>query len=146
MPRNTGHAGTERGVATAAVPHGAGPARLAEARQGPAMAFVTLHSRLLRNALEVNAELLDFVRRRLDADMRASRDLAACKTAAEAAEVVNGFRQRALEDYAEETGRVLQFGADAARRALEESRAETDEIMHRQSHRLDGLVWMRGGV
>ncbi len=93
------------------------------------LAMAHLHSRLMRNALELNAELLHFAHRRVEEDISASEKLSRSRTPAEATEVMNGFYRKALEDYAEEAEKVMKIGADAARRSIEETQAEADEVL-----------------
>ena len=97
------------------------------------LAVAHLHARLMRNALEVNAEVLDFARRRVGEEIGASQKLGRARNPAEAAEVMSGFYRKALEDYAEAAERIVRITADSARRSIEETQAETDEVLARGS-------------
>ncbi len=102
--------------------------RLANASQNSLLAFGHLHSRLLRNALEVNAELLDFARNRIGEDIRTSERLALCDNASDTMEVMSGFYQKAFEEYAEEVNQLVKLGSDVAKHSLEDIQRETIDI------------------
>ena len=101
--------------------------QVANAGEKSMFAFAHLHSHLLRSALEVNAELLDFARKRLDQDIDTSEKFSRCRTMSEAMEVMNRFCQTAMHDYAEESSRIVKIGSDATRRSMEEIAKEADE-------------------
>ena len=105
--------------------------RLANASQNSLFAYGHLHSRLLRNALEVNAELLDFARNRIGEDIRTSERLARCDNASDTMEVMSGFYQKAFEEYAEEANQLVKLGSDAAKHSLEDIQRETIDISER---------------
>ena len=105
----------------------------AETGQKSLLAMAHLHARLMCNALEVNAELLDFARRRIGEEMSASGRLSRARTTAEASEVMSGFCQKALKDYAEEAERIIKIGTDVTLRSVEEIQAETDEVLRNRS-------------
>ncbi len=102
--------------------------RLANAGQNSLLAFGHLHSRLLRNALEVNAELLDFARNRIGEDIRTSERLARCDNATDTMEVMSEFYQKAFEEYAEEANQLVKLGSDVAKHSLEDIQRETIDI------------------
>jgi hypothetical protein len=60
----------------------------------------------MQHVIEMNVQFLDFVRGRLGEDAKVAEALASCQSSNEAIDAVNGFYQRALEQYAEEM-RVL---------------------------------------
>lgn len=101
--------------------------RVANAGEKSVLAFAHLHSRLLRNALEINAELMDFARKRLGEDIEASEKFSHCKSVGDAVEVMNGFCQNAVRDYAEESNRIVRMSSDATRRSMEETAREAEE-------------------
>lgn len=102
--------------------------RVSSASQKSLLAVAHLHARLFRNALEVNAELLDFARKRVGEDLRTNDELSRCRNVNDAVEVISGFYQTAFEAYAEEADKLVKISTDAARRSIEETREETDEI------------------
>ena len=102
--------------------------RLANASQNSLLAFGHLHSRLLRNALEVNAELLDFARNRIGEDIRTSERLARCDNATDTMEVMSKFYQKAFEEYAQEANQLVKLGSDVAKHSLEDIQRETIDI------------------
>lgn len=109
--------------------------RVAVAGQKSMMAFTHLHTRLLRNALEVNAELLDFARKRIGEDIRASEELCRCDNVTDALEVMSGFYQKALQEYAEEANELVKRSAESAKKASEETWAETTREATRETPR-----------
>lgn len=103
--------------------------RVAEASQKSLLAFAHLHSRLMRNALEVNAEILDFARKRIGEDILTNERLTRCGNVNEAMEVMSGFYQKAFEAYAEEANNLVRISAEATKRSLEDSRREGEEAL-----------------
>lgn len=103
--------------------------RVADASQKSMLAFAHLHARMIRNALEMNAELLDFARKRITEDIRTNDRLTKCGDVTEAMEVISGFYQKAFEEYAEEANNLVRVSTDATRRSLEESRREGQQAM-----------------
>lgn len=91
--------------------------RVAVAGQKSMMAFAHLHQRLMRNALEVNAQLLDFARKRIEEDIRTNDQLCRCDNVTDALEVMNGFYQKAFREYADEANELVRLGTDSARNA-----------------------------
>lgn len=61
-----------------------------------------------------NIEVLDFVRERLEKDRAVVASLAAAKDPAEAAEIWQGFWQRAMADYGDESGKLSEMVAGLA--------------------------------
>lgn len=84
--------------------------QVAEAGQRSLTALAHLHSRAFRDALKFNAELLDFARRRISADIDTSDRLARCGSVNEAMDVISDFYQGAFRDYAEETTALVRLG------------------------------------
>lgn len=130
VSETTGHGTARKTGATAAagMPLNVDMDRVADASQKSMLAFAHLHSRLIRNALEVNAELLDFARQRVTEDIQANDKLCRCNNVTDAMEVMSGFYQKAFEAYAEEANKIVRIGTDAARRSIEETQAEADDI------------------
>jgi len=84
-------------------------------------AIAHLHSRAFRDALKLNAELLDFTRRRLGANIDASDRLANCGTATEAVSVMTSFYQGAVQDYARESSALWRIGTEMAKQSAREA-------------------------
>ena len=102
--------------------------QLTNSSQKSMLAFGHLNSRLLRNALEVNAQLLDFVRNRIGEDIRTSERLACCSNVTDTVEVISGFYQKAFAEYAEEANQLVKLGSDAATHSLEDIQRGTIEV------------------
>lgn len=84
--------------------------QVAEAGQRSLATLAQLHSRAFRDALKFNAELLDFARRRVAADIQATDRLAHCESVTEAMDALSEFYQGAFRDYAEETTALARLG------------------------------------
>jgi len=102
--------------------------QLTKPSQKSMLAFGHLNSRLLRNALEVNAQLLDFARNRIGEDIRASEQLACCDNVTDTVAVISGFYQKAFAEYAEEANQLVKLGSDAATHSLEDIQRGTIEV------------------
>jgi len=111
-------------------PVGNGPdiETVAETGQRSLAAMAHLHSRAFRDAMKFNAELLDFTRRRIGANIDASDRLTRCETVTDAVDVMTGFCQGAVQDYAEESTALLRIGTEMASKSTEESVAEASKI------------------
>lgn len=107
--------------------------RVADASQKSLLAFAHLHTRLLRNALEVNAEILDFARKRITEDIRTNDRLCSCDNVTDAMEVMSGFYQKAFEEYTEEANNLVRIGTEATQRSLEESQREGEGVIAGQT-------------
>lgn len=95
--------------------------RMSEMGETSILAVAQLHAQFMRNALQVNARLLDFARERLSEDIRTSEELASCRKFDETVEVMTGFYQRAVEAYTAEAGNLMHVGAEAGRQSTEAS-------------------------
>lgn len=85
--------------------------------------IVQLHSRMFRDALKFNAEILDFARRRLDEDIKAAEKLTKCQTVPDAMSVMNDFCQCAAQQYSEEISNLAQLGRKITTEAVHEIQA-----------------------
>ena len=94
------------------------------AGQRSLVAMAQMHSRVFRDALRFNAELLDFASRRVRADIDASNRLARCDSATEAMDVMSEFYQGALRDYAEESTALVRLGTELSAEAAEATVAQ----------------------
>jgi len=99
-------------------------AQATETGQKSLAAFAHLHSRVFRDALRFNAELLDFARKRIKRDIETSDRLARCESVTDAMSVMTDFCQCAFQDYAEQTTALMRTGAAIGPQAAEETVAE----------------------
>lgn len=97
---------------------------ISQTSQRSLTAMAHLHSRAFRDAMKFNAELLDFTRRRVGANIETSDRLSRCETVTEAVDVVTGFCQGAVQDYSEESAALFRIGTEIATRNSEEALAE----------------------
>lgn len=97
---------------------------IAQNGQRSLAAIAHLHSRTFRDAMKFNAELLDFTRRRIGANIDTSDRLTHCQTVSEAVDVMTGFCQCAVEDYSEESTTLMRMGTEIAKQNGEETAAE----------------------
>lgn len=100
---------------------------LAESGQRSLEAMAHLHSRTFRDAMKLNAELVDFTRRRIGANIESSDKMTRCKSMSEAVGIVNGFYQRAVEDYARQSAMLLKIGTEIASQSTEETILESGQ-------------------
>jgi hypothetical protein len=98
--------------------------QVAEAGQRSLAALAALHSRGVRDAMRFNAELMDFARRRITADIQTTDRLARCRSATEAMDALGDFYQGAFRDYAEESTALIRLGTETA----EEIAAEASRV------------------
>ena len=98
--------------------------QVAEAGQRSLAALAHVHSRAFRDALKLNAELLDFARRRIGADIQTSDRLARCNSVSEAMDALGDFYQGAFRDYAEETTALVRLGSSIGSESAEEAVGE----------------------
>ena len=73
--------------------------QIAQAGQMSLQTVANMHSRMLRDGLRFHAELLDFARRRIGADIETQDRLVRCQTVNDAMGVMNEFYQSAMRDY-----------------------------------------------
>ena len=77
--------------------------------------FGDMFSRMMRETATMQAEMLQFVTKRVSADMAASHEILGAKTPAEAAEAVQRYYQQAFEDYLAQTNEMIEAAAAIAR-------------------------------
>ena len=85
---------------------------------GPAASanpFGDLFGRMMRETATMQAEMLQFITKRVNADMAASKEVLGAKTPGEAAEVVQRYYQQAFEDYMAQTNEVIEAATAIAR-------------------------------
>lgn len=96
-------------------------------------AMAHLHSRVFRDALRFNAELLDFASRRVRADIEASNRLARCESVTEAMDVMSDFYHGVLHDYTEESTALVRLGSVMSAESTEEAIAEAARLNERKA-------------
>jgi len=97
---------------------------VARASQKSLATITHLHNRMIRDSLRFQAELLDFARRRVSADIEAQDRLMRCTSPNDAARVMNEFCQTAARDYSEEAAGLMKLCVGMAAEAAEETVAE----------------------
>jgi len=100
----------------------------AQTGQKSVAAFAHLHSRVFRDAMKFNAEMLDFARRRVGADIETSDRLTRCRSVADAMGVMTDFCQNALHDYTDHTTSIVRVGTAITSQNAEETIAEAAEL------------------
>ena len=105
---------------------------LARSGQRSLTAMAHMHSRVFRDALRFNAEMLDFASRRVRADIEASNRLARCESVTEAMDVMSDFYQGALRDYADESTALVRLGAAIGAEEAEVAIAEAARLNERK--------------
>jgi hypothetical protein len=100
----------------------------AQIGQKSVAAFAHLHSRVFRDAMKFNSELLDFARRRIGADIETSDRLTRSENVTDAVEDVTGFCQRAFHDYADQTTSMIRVGTAITAQNAEETVAEAARL------------------
>lgn len=116
--------GTARSAARRPNPAAPDLANASAAGERSLLAIAHLHSRLLKNALTVNAQLLDFARSRITEDIRTSESMACCGSMPEAMDVMTGFYRRAIEEYASETAELMRLSQRAMTQMVDEVQTE----------------------
>ena len=69
-------------------------------------AWLEMNRSLLARFGDMQQQAARFLARRVEEDLGAQRDLAACRTPAEALEVFSAFTRKMIADYADEAGRL----------------------------------------
>ena len=100
----------------------------AENGQKSLAAFAHLHTRVFRDAMRFNAHLLDFARRRINADIEASDRLCRCDSMTDAAETMTKFYSDAFQDYADEAAAMIRSGAEIGAGSAEETLTEAQKL------------------
>ena len=106
----------------------------AQIGQKSVTAFAHLHSRVFRDAMKFNAELMDFARRRIGADIETSDRLTRCESVTDAVEVITGFCQNAFHDYADQTASIVRIGTEITTQNTEETVAEAARLNDTTGH------------
>jgi len=84
---------------------------------------------MLDRAARLNGEMLEFLDTRLEQDRKAAKELAGCKTMADALEVSAQFFETAFKQYSEEMGKVAGLCADQAKETMEDLRSQVSETI-----------------
>lgn len=119
---------TEAPAAFAPLVNGPDIEQVAEAGQRSLATLAQMHSRAFRDALKFNAELLDFARRRVAADIQATDRLVHCESVTEAMDALGEFYQGAFRDYAEETTALARLGTALGAESTGELAAEAARV------------------
>ena len=77
--------------------------------------LANLVTRMMRETVTMQAEMVAFATKRVKADMDASQEILSSKTPVEAAEAVQRYYQKAFEDYMAQTGEMIEAAAAIAR-------------------------------
>lgn len=75
---------------------------------GTANPFGEMFSRMMRETATMQAEMLQFITKRVSADMAASQEIMSAKTPSDAAEAVQRYYQQAFEDYMAQTSEMIE--------------------------------------
>ena len=100
------------------------PMLAANQRNVQAMAEAQTH--LIQRFSKMNAEMFNFINRRLERDRAAAREMATCKNAQEAAEGYASFAETAMKDYSEEFGVIAGIFADQTREVIEDAQHQVE--------------------
>lgn len=109
-------------------PNGPDINQVTETGQKSLAAIAHLHSRVFRDALRFNSELLDFAQRRIRKDIETSDRLSRCESVTDAMEVVTDFCQTAFRDYADHGSAIIRAGASITSQSTEETVTEAAGI------------------
>ena len=104
------------------------PLMVSNQRAIAAMAHVGTDA--MRHVIEMNVQFLDFVRDRLDEDAKVAETLAGCQSSNEAIDAVNGFYQKAFDQYADEM-RIL---SDKAAQTLTDTMKVAEDEFKRTTY------------
>ncbi len=77
--------------------------------------FDGLFGRMMRETVTMQAEMLEFMNKRMNANMQASQEIWTTKSPVEASEVIQRYYERALEDYMARTNDMIEAAAAIAR-------------------------------
>jgi hypothetical protein len=102
--------------------------QVAQTSQKSVAAIAHLHSRVFRDAMKFNAELMDFARRRIGADIETSDRLTHCDSVTDAIEVMTGFYQNAFHDYTDQSTSMIRAGTMITAQNAEETVAEATRL------------------
>ncbi|NJR13407.1 MAG: phasin family protein [Phyllobacteriaceae bacterium] len=95
------------------------------------MASARLQAQAYRAAMRFQIEMLDFLRHRVEQDMKFIDDLSAKEDMSEAMDVVSGFMQHTASEYTSEVSKLASIGArltsQAARDAAPQGRSRDSE-------------------
>lgn len=76
--------------------------------------FGGLFGRMMRETATMQAEMLQFISKRVSADIAASQEILTAKSPTEAAEAVQAYYQRAFEDYLSQTNEMIDAACSIA--------------------------------
>jgi hypothetical protein len=90
------------------------------------LAVARLQGNAWKAALRYNVETLDFVKHRVERDIKLLDDLVASDGYKDAFDVCAGFVEEAVAQYSDETGRLASLGSKIASETADDVRREAD--------------------
>jgi hypothetical protein len=90
--------------------------------------FASICSRMVKDTVQIQTEMLSFVQKRLDQDIESSTKFWSSHTPSEAAEVMNDFYQRAARDYQAEAQVLMNAMQSFVQGTLSEQEQVTDKF------------------
>jgi hypothetical protein len=93
------------------------------------LAVARMQGNAWKAALRYNVETLDFVKQRVEQDIKLLDDLVSSDGYKDAFDVYAGFMEEAMAQYSNETGRLASLGSKIASETAEEVRREADETV-----------------
>ena len=76
---------------------------------------------------DLGAERLNFVAERIKEDVKTQHQMLHAKTVSDIQQIQATFLQRALDDYRDETGKIVKFCSDAMSDIQEKAKTDTDQ-------------------
>ncbi|MGB3316519.1 MAG: phasin family protein [Albidovulum sp.] len=86
-----------------------------------------VYSALLEGAVDIGAEVVQFVAARIAEDVYTQHEIMHCKTPTDLVHIQMRFLQKAFEQYSAETGKLITLGNDTLRDALTKGHAPVAE-------------------
>lgn len=80
------------------------------------------NSAILEAMGKSGAEFADFFSGRIEQDLAFQRQVAECRDVAELSALQNAFMQKAMSDYSDETGKMVEIGMEAMEKILNRTR------------------------
>jgi hypothetical protein len=93
----------------------------AQANQAALGAMTHIGVESMRQMIEMNQQYLDFIRHRLDEDIKAGERISDCKSVPDAMAAVSDFYSKAFEEYSKEMASLSEMASKAASETLQEA-------------------------
>ena len=93
------------------------------------MSVARLQANAMKAALRYNVEALDFVKHRVEKDIKLFDDLSSSDGLKDAFDVYAGFMEGALAEYSGETGKFATLGSKIASETADEVRREAKAVV-----------------